>query len=189
MPAENRTTASWRKSDYLFLAASFIPAAILTWGIHESAHWLTGVMLGYDMWITLNQVGPVQGSYDSDGHQILVAMAGPIVTWIQAIVAFLVIRSTRELWMYSFLFLAFWMRAMAMCISFISNPNDEAKASMLLGLPMWVLPIVSVAFLLTLTYFGSRKLKAGWKSNVIAYLMASLVSAAVIFSDQLLFPR
>ena len=177
----------WRTTDYLILAAYFFPAAVLTWGIHEYAHWLMGRVLGYDMWITFNQVGLVQGNYDTDLHQILVSMAGPIVTWLQALVALFLIRRTRHLWSYSFLFLAFWTRALALTISFLSNPNDEARVSLLLGLPMWIVPAISVIFLLALTYFGSRSLRAGWKGNAIAYVMASLVSAIVVFSDQLLF--
>ena len=185
--AEKNGSRRWDKRDYWHLAGSFIFAAILTWGIHESAHWLMGSMLGYDMWITFNQVGLVQGEYKSDFHQMLVSMAGPIVTWLQAIGALLLIHRNGNLWIYSFLFLAFWMRAMAMGISFLTNPNDEASVSLLLGLPMWVVPAVSVTFLLVLTYQGSRLLNVGWKGNVVAYLMASLMSAIIVFSDQFLF--
>lgn len=177
----------WQVSDYLKLAASFFLAAVLTWGIHEFAHWLMGRLLGYEMWITFNQVGLAQGSYETDLHQILVAMAGPIVTWLQAIVALFLIYRTHDLWPYSFLFLPLWKRILAMGISFLSNPNDEASVSLLLGWPMWVVPAISVIFLLTLTYFGSRKLRVGWKGNVISYIMASIVSAIVVFSDSLLF--
>jgi hypothetical protein len=183
------TTTSWRTSDYALLVLSFVPAAILTWGVHEVAHWLTGVAIGYDMWITFNQAGPVQGSYDSSFHEILIAMAGPIVTWSQAVLAFAVVRRSRKLWTYSFLFLALWMRALAMCMSFISNPNDEARTSLIFGLPMWVIPGVSVILLLTLTFLGSRSLKVGWKGNVTSYVMASIVTTIVILSDQWLFTR
>ncbi|WP_420643522.1 hypothetical protein [Candidatus Leptofilum sp.] len=187
MVKKHGNVGSWRKNDYWTLAAFFILATILTWGIHEFAHWLTGRILGYDMWITFNQVGLVQGEYSSVWHQSLVAMAGPIVTWLQAVVVLLFIRQSGKLWPYSFLFLAFWMRTVAMLISFLSNPNDEAKVSLLLGLPMWVLPAISVIFLLVLTVMGSRALKVGWKGNLVSYVMASLMTAVVVFSDQLLF--
>ncbi len=187
MTAENSGSRRWAKRDYWQLAGSFIFAAILTWGIHEGAHWLMGSVLGYDMWITLNQVGLVQGEYASDFHQILVSMAGPIITWLQAIGAFLFIRRSEHLWIYAFLFLTFWMRAMAMGISFLTHPNDEASVSLLLGLPMWVVPAISVIFLLVLTYQGSRLLNVGWKGNLVSYLMASLMSTIIVFSDQFLF--
>ncbi len=187
MLAENRTNTTWRSKDYSLLAASFIPAAILTWGIHEGAHWLMGTALGYDMWITFNQVGLAQGSYTSTGHQILVSMAGPFVTWIQAVLALNYVRQSQQLWSYSFLYLTFWTRAVAMIISFLANANDEARTSLLLDLPLWVVPLLSVAFVFALTFLGSRALKVGWKGNVVAYLAASLVTAAIVFSDQMLF--
>ena len=186
MATGNDDINRWQKNDYIRLAASFIPAAILTWGIHEYAHWLMGRSLGYDMWITFNQVGLVQGSYDSALHQGLVAMAGPFVTWLQAVAALFLIRQRRQLWSYSFLFLPFWMRTVAMIISFLSNPNDEARVSLLLNMPMWVVPAISVIFLFVLTYLGSRSLRAGWKSNGIGYIMASIVTAIVLYSDQLI---
>lgn len=187
MMAAQNDSRSWQTRDYWQLAAGFILAAILTWGIHEGAHWMMGNVLGYDMWITFNQVGLVQGEYQSDFHQILVSLAGPIITWLQAIGALLLIRRSGNLWIYSFLFLAFWMRAMAMGISFLANPNDEARVSLLLGLPMWVLPAISVIFLLVLTYQGSKLLNVGWKGNVVSYVMASLMSATIVFADQLFF--
>ena len=187
MATEKSGVNLWQKNDYLILAAYFIPATVLTWGIHEYAHWLMGRALGYDMWITFNQVGLIQGDYDSNLHQILLSMAGHIVTWLQAIVILFFIRRRRHLWLYSFLFLAFWTRILAMIISLLSNPNDEARASLLLGLPMWIMPTISVMFLLILTYFGDRSLRPGWKGNVIAYVMASLMTTAVVFSDQVLF--
>lgn len=177
----------WRAFDYWMLAVCFFPAAVFTWGVHEYAHWLMGGILGYEMWITFNQAGPVQGNYDSDWHQILIAMAGPIVTWVQAVLALFLICWSRQLWMYSFLFLALWMRTVAMIISLVSNPNDEARVSLLIGLPVWVVPVISVALMFALTYVGSRSLKAGWRSNVVAYVMASVVTVIVVFSDQLLF--
>ena len=191
MHLENKTdrpnTTSWKNLS--ILAASFVPAAVVSWGVHEYAHYATGIILGYDMWISLNKAGPTQGHYDAVTHEFMVAMAGPIVTWIQALVAVVAIRWWRELWIYAYLFLTFWSRALAMIISFVSNPNDEAKASLLIGLPMWVLPTLSVGITFLLTFYGSRLLQVGWKGNAIAYVAASLVTAAIVFADQLFFGR
>lgn len=175
------------KSKYLQLALWFFPAAILTWGIHEGAHWAMGELLGYDMWMTFNEAGPVSGSYNSDMHNILIALAGPLVTIVQAIIAWFIIARSKNLIAYVFVFLAFYMRAVAMGISFTSKPNDEATASLLMGLPMWVLPAIIVTFLFMLTYASSKKLKAGWKINVLAYIMASVVATLVIFLNGVIF--
>ncbi|MEM7454545.1 MAG: hypothetical protein AAF456_09375 [Planctomycetota bacterium] len=174
-------------TDYWILAASFVPAAALTWTIHELAHYFAGMLLGYDMWVSINQAGPVNGSFDSDTHSVIVAMAGPVITWLQGIVAYVVVRWSRELWTYSFIFLTFWMRSVAMIISFIAHPNDEAKASLLMNLPMWVLPAISTCLLLVFTFLAARELKAGWRENLIAFVASSVATAAIVFADQLLF--
>ena len=75
------------------------------------------------------------------------------------------------------------MRAAALGISIVSQPNDEARISLELGLPLWLLPGIAVTVLLALTVIGSRMVKAGWTGNVIAYVMASLLSAAIVFLD------
>lgn len=177
----------WTKSDYLKLALWFFPAAVVTWGIHEVAHWGTGKLLGYDMWITFNQAGPVKGSYDSTFDSVLISMAGPVVTLIQGAVALILINRLSDVRYYAFLFLAFYMRAVAMGLSYTSKPNDEAATSLLLGLPMWVLPSVSVGILFLMTYRGSTKLNVGWKGNVVAYVAASIVVTLVIVLNGIVF--
>ena len=171
----------------LVLSLWFVPAAVVTWGIHEFAHYATGILLGYDMWITFNHAGPVQGHFDADFHEVAVAMAGPVVTWVQAVVVLQWIRNSRKQFLYPLLFLTLWSRALAAIFSFISHPNDEAKASVLVGLPMWVLPALSVGLMFATTFYGSRILKMGWKGNTVSYIAASIVTAAIVFSDEWLF--
>ncbi|NQV72832.1 hypothetical protein HQ496_06900 [bacterium] len=180
--------SSINSTKYLVLALWFIPAAIVTWGVHEFAHWAMGEMLGYDMWISFNQAGLDHGQYRATIHEILVSLAGPAVTWVQAIVAYVLLRRSKKVWLYPFLFLTLWMRAVAMGISFISLPNDEASSSLLMGLPMFLLPLLSVLGLLFITYLGSRALNIGWKGNALSYLMASLVTTAIVFADKMVFP-
>ena len=78
-------------------ALAFLPAAAFTWVLHEYAHWQMGELLGYDMWISLNQAGPTKGSYDSDLYAMLVSGAGPVVTYLQAAVAFAAVLSKRRI--------------------------------------------------------------------------------------------
>ena len=187
MDVSTSLQSSTKASRLKRLALWFIPAAIVTWGIHEFAHWATGELLGYDMWLSFNQAGLIQGEYGSTTHQILVDLAGPAMTWAQAILALYFIRRFKQGWIYAFLFLAFWMRGLAMAFSFISLPNDEARASLLLDLPMSVLPALSVIVLLVFTYIGSKTLNIGWKGNIVSIVMASLVTAMIVYADQLIF--
>ncbi|MDH3990542.1 MAG: hypothetical protein OEV34_15515 [Gammaproteobacteria bacterium] len=165
-------------------ALMFIPAALVTWLSHEFAHWQMGEALGYDMWISLNGGGLAgEGSYDSPLDRSLVDAAGPLLTYILAIGALALIRMTRSLLLYPLLFLQFYMRAVALGISVVSQPNDEARISLELGLPLWLLPGIAVTLLLVLTVIGSRTVRAGWTGNIIAYVMASLLSTAIVFLD------
>lgn len=176
-------TAS-KKAPWATYALMFIPAALVTWLLHEFAHWQMGEALGYDMWMSLNGGGlEGEGSYDSASERSLVDAAGPLLTYVLALGALALIRTTRSLLLYPFLFLQFYMRAVALGISIVSRPNDEARLSLELGLPLWLLPGIAVTLLLALTVIGSRTVRAGWTGNIIAYVMASLLSVAIVFLD------
>ena len=177
----------WLIPDYLKLTLWFIPAAIVTWSIHEVAHWTTGTLLGYDMWLTFNRAGPVQGGYDSILHQIMISLSGPVVTLLQGGVAYLFIKKQGLRQLYPFLFLALYMRLIAVGISYISKPNDEAAVSLLLGLPMWLVPSLFVSILLLLTYLGSKSLRVGWKGNVLSYVMSSIMVTLIVVLDGIVF--
>ena len=177
----------WKAYDWSVLAFSFFPVALLTWGIHEFGHFAAGSLLGYEMWMTLNKAGPVQGTFDTELHEAIVAMAGPVVTWIQAGIALFVAQKTDRLWVYSAVFMPVVMRSTAMIISFVSHPNDEAKTSLILGLPIWTVPAISVSLLTGVTLLAAYRLKAGWRENLVAYIAASLVTSIVVFSDRFLF--
>ena len=147
LKGENRVTTkrvegltASKKRPWAAYALMCIPAALVTWLLHEFAHWQMGEALGYDMWMSLNGGGLVgEGSYDSALDRSLVNAAGPLLTYILAISALALIRTTRSLLLYPFLFLQFYMRAVALGISVLSQPNDEARISLELGLPLWLL--------------------------------------------------
>ena len=159
-------------------------AAVVTWGAHELAHFLTGRWLGYEMWLSINQAGLVAGEYASDRDRMLVAMAGPLVTYVQAGVSLGWIRkrTPRAGLAYPFLFFALFMRLTAFAVG-IRNPNDEARTSLDLGLPVWGLPAVVVGLLLVMTIVGSRTLRVGWRTNGLLYLAASGLTALIVFGD------
>ena len=121
---------TWRHIPLLFFAM------LMTYVLHESAHWAMGEILGYDMWLKINSVGLAQGEYSTEWHQHLVSAAGPLATVIQGIIAFLIIRKRQAFTAFAFLFSAFIMRLTAMLVS-INNPNDEARVSEWLGLGPW----------------------------------------------------
>ncbi|WOI53183.1 hypothetical protein [Parvularcula sp. LCG005] len=160
----------------------FLIAGAVTWLGHEYAHYLTAEALGYDAWMKINSVGLQSGSFASEADANLQSMAGPAFTYLQAFIATILILLTRSVLLYPFVFLALFMRAVAFAISF-GMPNDEARVSLSLGLPFWVLPAIACAILLGMVVMASRRLGLGWKVQGLSYLLASAVTAAFVFGE------
>jgi len=156
--------------------------AALTWALHEAAHFTAGKLLGYSMWVSMNGSGLVEGTYASTTHSVLVAMAGPLVTYTQAVVAWAVLRRRRSGLAYVVLFLALFMRLAAFAVG-ISHPNDEARASLDLGFPVWLIPSVACVVLLALTVSRARALRVGWRTNVLLYVVVSVFTATIVLTD------
>ena len=159
-----------------------IIAILVTYILHEGAHWAMGEALGYDMWMKINSVGVVKGSYSVEWHGQLIGAAGPLMTVMQGLVAFILVRKHKAVNAFAFLFAAFMMRFAAMLVS-IKNPNDEAGVSEWLGLGPWTLHIIVVALLLFLTLRGGKILKLGWRSYGFAYLVVCIAIIAIVFGE------
>ena len=74
------------------------------------------------------------------------------------------------------------MRAVAAGVSAF-NPNDEARISDMLGFGPLLLPGLVVLVLLIPTVIASRHLRLSWTVNASAYVVSSLVAAAVVGLD------
>lgn len=141
-----------------------------------------GEILGYDMWVNINSAGLARGEYRAEWHGQLVSAAGPIVTLVQAVIAFILVRKRKAIAAFGFLFAALMMRGVAMAVS-LNNPNDEARISEWLGLGPWTLHILVVGILLGFTVKGGSYLKWKWQSYILAYLAISLGLAAVVMGE------
>lgn len=158
-------------------------AVLATWLLHEGAHWLAGTALGHQMTFNLNSVSPITPISMRD--HLIISAAGPIVTLIQGLIAFVLIVRRDSLPAYAFLFVAVLMRVMAAGISFF-NPNDEARISLELGLGQWTLPALMCSVLVILAALASRKLRIGWKTNLLTWLVCTIGLSAVVGLDMLL---
>ncbi|WP_160114619.1 hypothetical protein [Aquimarina sp. AU474] len=161
-------------------------AVVLSFFFHELAHLVTGELLGYSMKMTLNSAFLSEGIYESEWHNQLVSAGGPIFTIISAFFFFYIIRKTKNIYWYPFLFFAFVFRLMAMIVS-IMNPNDEARISYWLGLGYWILPLMVCFTLLFLIIKTSKEQGYNLKFNLINYLLGSVFVTAIVFLDQYLF--
>jgi hypothetical protein len=160
----------------------FAVIAVATFLIHEAAHWLMGAALGYEVSYGINSVIP--GSAMTASDHILMSAAGPAVTILIALAAFAVVMRRQSLTAYAILYFALFMRVIAAGVS-VFNLNDEARISDMLGWGPWALPAVVILALLTLTIIASRHLRLSWKLNVLAYVVSSLVTAAVVGLDMI----
>jgi membrane-associated protease RseP (regulator of RpoE activity) len=159
----------------------FVFVFLITNLIHEGGHWLMAAALGMDPRFGLNTVRYAAGA--ADWQRALANAAGPLVTIVQGIMAYVVVRRRASLKAFAFLYAAAFMRMMAMLVS-VMHPNDEARLSMYFGLGKWTLPILVAAGLIALAVKGSRRLGLGWKDHLLCYLVASLAVTAIVGLDR-----
>ena len=162
---------------YLWLALAFL----ITNLIHESAHWLVGAALGFDMQFGLNGVRYLSPALP--WQRALADGAGPIVTIVQAIAAYVLVMRTAAPKAFAFLYAAAFMRLVAGLVS-VMHPNDEARVSMYFGLGKWTLPVLVAAGLITLAIKGGKRLGLSWKDQLGCYLVASLAVSAIVGLDR-----
>lgn len=160
--------------------AWFALVAVATYVVHEAAHWIVGAALGYPVSYGINSVIP--GAPMTASDHMLMSAAGPAVTVVAALIAFYVVMRRESLVAYAVLYFALFMRVIAAGVS-VFNLNDEARISDMLGLGSWLLPSVVIIVLLVPTVIASRHLRLSWKVNALAYVVSSLVAAAVVGLD------
>lgn len=170
---------------YILVAAL---AVLLSWLLHEAAHWAAGRLLGYEMSMTLNKTYLVSGKYKSDADYQWVSAAGPLVTLLEASVIFVWMRRQRNYLLYPFLFACFYMRLFAAVISF-RNPNDEARISKAVGIGTFTLPVLITVVLLILVYKTGTRYRFSTKFHLATAGLVIVFSSLLILGDQYhLFP-
>lgn len=151
--------------------------------VHESAHWLTGAALGFDMRFGLNAVSYL--SPTQPWQRALADIAGPAITIAQGVLAYILVMRHASLKIYAFLYAAFFMRLVAGLVS-VMHPNDEAQVSMFLGLGKWTLPVLVAVGLLVLVFTASRRLQLNWKDQLASYAVASIAVSAIVGLDRIM---
>ena len=162
----------------------YILAAFITHLVHEGAHYLAGKAFGFDMRFGLNAVSNLSPA--EPWQQAVVSAAGPLVTILQALVAFVVVMSIRSHRAFAFVYIAAFMRLVATGVSFM-HPNDEARVSLYLGMGMWMLPLMVSFVLVVLAVKASRKLELTWKDQLFLYLTGSIMSTVIVGLDRFVF--
>ena len=164
---------------YLMLAAIMVA----TFVIHEAGHWLAAIALGHDAYYGLNGAG-ARGAIPAS-HAALISIAGPVVTVVQGVAAFLIARRRPGLTAFAVLWSAAFMRLAAAGLSLIML-NDEARVSVFLGWPAFVLPVLVAGGLIALTVVIGVQLRLSWKAWVMSWLVGSAAVSAVVYLDMAL---
>lgn len=134
-------------TDWAKYIGILIIATILTFFFHEMCHWIAYELLGYDAGFTLNGASVKDSSISlSKTERMITAASGPIFTIIQAIVFFYILQKRKQIMLYPFLFLPFIMRLGAGWANQF-QPNDEGRISLDLGLPLYTISAIVVAYL------------------------------------------
>ena len=160
-------------------------AVFISFFLHEGAHFLMGKVLGYDMWMNLNSAGIVgDGTFNTAWKKHLVSAAGPIFTIIQGLVVFYIIKKSKNLMWYPFIFTGVLMRLFAAVVSYFGMSNDEARISEWLGIGKMTLPLLVSGFLIYLTVSLTRHCKISWKFNLVTFILISINIAALVYINQ-----
>lgn len=159
---------------------------IATFAVHEFAHWIVGVFLGYEMLASPNHVWPIGVVHPADAT--LISIAGPLITIIQGVLGYSLVRGRGSLFGFALLYMAFFTRFLAAAVS-IFNPNDEARISSYLGYGQWTIPAAVVTAIFVLTYLASRRLKLSFRDQFLCYVAASLAVSLVVGIDYFFFGK
>jgi hypothetical protein len=170
---------------FMKLTPSFFPWLVVVFFItnllHESAHWLMGTALGLDMQFGLNVVRYITPA--EPWQRMLADVAGPVVTILQGLLAWVLVRRSASPTAFAFLYTAAFSRLVAGLVSFL-HPNDEARVSLYFGLGKWTLPVLVAGGLIALVVAASKRLGLGWKDQVLCYVVASLAVSAIVGLDR-----
>lgn len=160
-----------------------ILAVFFSWVLHEFAHWAAGTLLGNEMTMTLNTGYPVARSYIHESDAGIVSIAGPIITLLQTVIVYYMLRQNLSYVWFSFLLTPLYMRFLAAVLNLV-NLNDEGRVSKALGIGTFTLPIIVVAILFALNYGIIKRRLFSTKLIVVTVFIIMLISSIIILADQ-----
>ncbi|HWQ71084.1 MAG TPA: hypothetical protein VN370_02075 [Desulfitobacteriaceae bacterium] len=168
------------------LALLFIPVAFFTYLFHEFGHWIVGEILGNDMIISLNNVGPRSGFFIDESHALYSAMGGPAFSILQAMIFLLIIEKTKNLYVYPAVFFPAFVRFFSIVFGGF-NMQDEAGISAMLDIGTYTTAIIVILLLFLLILRSSYVLKISLKANLYFFAISTMCILLVIETDKLLY--
>lgn len=160
-----------------------LAAVFFSWELHEFFHWLAGELLGNDMVMSLNTSYAANGKYLANWHEHLVSAAGPLITLVEAAVAFFLLKKGKTIFLFPFLLTCLYMRALAGAMNII-HPNDEGRLSLALGTDVFFLSLIMTGILFYLVYKTVKLRNIPARKIFTALFWIAFFSSVLILSDQ-----
>jgi hypothetical protein len=163
----------------------FIPVAFFSYLFHEFGHWTVGEILGNRMVYSLNYVWPRDGHYVQESHNLYVSIGGPAFSILQAVIALLLIERSAALYAYPFAFFPMFNRFFSLLFGGFSR-QDEARISLLMGTWDYLVAIIVLVTLLSITIRCSHRLGISPKMNGYIITVSTASQLLVIGTYELL---
>ncbi len=162
-------------------------AVLFTWQLHEFFHWLTGELLGNEMEMTLNSSHPRNWTYLKTWHELIVISAGPLITLVEAMIVFVLLKRNKTIFLFPFLLACLYMRALAGVMNII-QPNDEGRLSLALGTDVFFLSLIITGILFYFVYETVKRRSISRRQILVTAFWIMLFSSVLILSDQIFHP-
>lgn len=157
-------------------------AVLLTFVLHEFAHWLMGEFLRNEMTMTLNSSFPSIGRYHYPPDATLVEAAGPVATLLQATLFFALLYRVNNVFFYPFLLTPLYMRLLAGVMNIV-NLNDEGKVSADLRIGTFTLSLLVCLLLYGMVHIITKKNHYGTGFTVVNVVLVLVFSSILILVD------
>lgn len=129
--------------------------------------------------MTLNVAYPYPPSYNKDWHYTLISAVGPLVTLLQALIFYILIKSRSRKIFYPFLFSAFYLELLSGIMN-LRHPNDLGRISESFGIGLLTIPVAFILVHFFLVYITSTRKGYTGKFNLWTLLWVLIFSSAWI---------
>ncbi len=124
--------------------------------------------------MSLNSTSYSKGQNPTGQHQQFISAAGPIITLVQAFIAFLALKKAWNKFVYLFLLVPLFMRVLAGLMNVV-NLNDEGRISHYLGIGTFTFSIVVCGLLVFKVFLTSKKYRLTGRFQLGSVLLLFLL--------------
>ena len=164
---------------------SFVPLTVVTYFLHELAHYFAYVILDHEVLLKHNTVQLLQTSsaFGTTDVQFIYG-SGVAFTFLQCLCAYLILKRKPSLLFFNILLAGFCLRLTAALAEFFSivETSDEILLSQALNLPSYTITTIVIITLQILIVKARRKLglsKAKSRTNVLFFILLTAVYSQI----------